>query len=962
MSGLILHNKGWESPPIEPWPDAQNDHRRHADFHLDGLYNVTRIVIITPVRPGVHFHYQVYASHNVKDFSKIAYKADNSVSTPEGITYNVSAKARVIRVQVSFASDSMQVGLSEVKIYGEKTNEESGLFQSSKPTFLPDSDIVTRVLGSKWKSSFQFEEIQASSEQYELECIGDKIVIRGTTPVAQVSGFNAYLKEYCHVNYNPLFESNLNMPPTLPLFEGKITRQTNYTYRYALNFCTFSYTMAFWGWPEYEKFLDWAAMNGINLMLQIVGQEEVLHQFLSQYGYSTQDVLDYICGPGYFAWFYMQNLTSWGGPLPESWLSHQAELGRKINARMKTLGITPVLQGFSGMVPVDLQKRMGWPQYDNPTDPRNAIAPQGQWIGFKRPDMIRTTSTSGNFFEEAAKHFYNAQRNVFGDVSNFYAVDPFHEGGNIQGMERSQVYNKVQKAMIDADPDAIWLLQQWGGNITTETLQLMDQDHTLVLDLNSEMRDCSQPMEDTGTPWIWCMLHNFGGRMGIFGDIPVITEDIPKAFTKKNNMVGIGSTMEAYSNSGIMYDLLADMTWQNDEANLLEKYVHSRYSELEPNALAGWSIIANSALSRKTVYVQGPPESIINARPSDNFVSASTWGHCTYQYDPTQLEEALQYFIKAYDRLKNCQPFIYDFVELTAQVLSTSALTFYKKDKDKFLDAIRLMDDVLAVSPRFGVGHWLHAARNVQPDMDDWTKDLFEFNARTLITTWGGKKNIELTDYSNRQWSGLTKDLYLPRWERFIKESSTQDAWASSSQSERPAQQDFFLMEWEWANRKSDEGNSYPITGSGANLAKLAMHILNEFPLDTSAIKDRNNIALGKPTIVDGSIISTLTNGDLSTTWKPETWPVVLSVPLYGPSGIKSVAFTLEQFGSYAICYKIEALLNGVVQKELLISNDAGYGWTGTVEHPLPTTANEVRFTFDKCPDEGIFAELMIFI
>jgi len=493
--------------------------------------------------------------------------------------------------------------------------------------------------------------------------------------------------------------------------------------------------MAFWGWPEYEKFLDWAAMNGINLMLQIVGQEEVLHQFLTNYSYTTQEVLDYICGPAYFAWFYMQNLTGWGGPLPENWLTQRAGLGRKINVRMKELGITPVLQGFSGMVPVDFQQKVGWPQYEDPHDPRNSIAPQGQWIGYKRPDMIRTTSTSGEFFEEAARHFYAAQRSVFGDASNFYAVDPFHEGGNIQGMERSLVYKKVQKAMIDADPRAIWILQQWGGNITTETLRLMDTKHTLVLDLNAEMRGHSQPMEDTGTPWIWCMLHNFGGRMGIFGDIPVITNDIPKAFNQSASMVGIGSTMEAYSNSGIVYDMLADMTWQNNGENLLERYVQSRYGGLEPNALAAWAILAESPLARKTVYVQGPPESIINARPSEYFVSASTWGHSIYQYDPTRLEEALRYFIKAYDELKDCPPFNYDFVELAAQVLSTSALALYKKDTPKFLDAIRLMDDVLAVNPRFGVGHWLHDARSFLPNMDDWSKELFEFNARTLITT-----------------------------------------------------------------------------------------------------------------------------------------------------------------------------------------------------------------------------------
>jgi len=125
MPELILHNKGWESPPTEPWPQAQNDHRRHIDFQLNGLYNVTRIVIKTPVRAGVYFHYQVYASQNGKDFAKVAYKADNAISTPDGNTFDVDIEASVIRVQVSFASDSMRVGLLEVILYGGETSKKS---------------------------------------------------------------------------------------------------------------------------------------------------------------------------------------------------------------------------------------------------------------------------------------------------------------------------------------------------------------------------------------------------------------------------------------------------------------------------------------------------------------------------------------------------------------------------------------------------------------------------------------------------------------------------------------------------------------------------------------------------------------------------------------------------------------------------------------------------------------------
>ena len=59
-------------------------------------------------------------------------------------------------------------------------------------------------------------------------------------------------------------------------------------------------------------------MSGINLVLDIVGQEEIVRRVLSQYGYTDEEIKEYIVGPGYFAWYYMQNMTSWGQV--ETWL------------------------------------------------------------------------------------------------------------------------------------------------------------------------------------------------------------------------------------------------------------------------------------------------------------------------------------------------------------------------------------------------------------------------------------------------------------------------------------------------------------------------------------------------------------------------------------------------------------------------------------------------------------------
>ena len=323
------------------------------------------------------------------------------------------------------------------------------------------SDLVGRVIGERWRDSFVFrqEDIHSANgnDAFELRQEDGRIVICGPNGVAMASGLNHYLKKYALVNFNPLFVSNIKMPQRLPALTGRIRRSTNYDIRYALNFCTYSYTMAFWGWKEYEALLDWFALNGVNLMLDIVGQEEVQRRFLREYGYSEEEIGAYIPGPAYLPWFFMQNMSGFGGPLPGKWFEQRVELARRMHDRMQAFGIRPVLMGFAGMVPGDFGAKQ----------PEASVIEQGLWCGFSRPAMLRVCGSGGkDFFGPAADTFYAKQEEVFGPITHYYAVDPFHEGGRMGDMDPAAVYHRVQRKMLEHDPQAVWLLMQWQGQIT----------------------------------------------------------------------------------------------------------------------------------------------------------------------------------------------------------------------------------------------------------------------------------------------------------------------------------------------------------------------------------------------------------------------------------------------------------------------------------------------------------------
>jgi alpha-N-acetylglucosaminidase len=63
------------------------------------------------------------------------------------------------------------------------------------------------------------------------------------------------------------------------------------------------------------------------------------------------------------------------------------------------------------------------------------------------------------------------------------------------------------------------------------------------------------------------------------------------------------------------------------------------------------------------------------------------------------------------------------------------------------------------------LGNWINDARSWAAI--DAEKAYYEKNARTILTVWGGEG--ELIDYAGRQWNGLMRDYYLPRWQILVE-------------------------------------------------------------------------------------------------------------------------------------------------------------------------------------------------
>ena len=382
------------------------------------------------------------------------------------------------------------------------------IFQFTLLTFSNPVDELLERIDKGASAKFKTELVKSDKDFFELDQKGQKVVVRGNTWVNIASGINWYLKYHAgiHLSWNQM---QAKLPAVLPAVIKKERHETDLTLRYDFNYCTFSYSMAFWDWKRWEQEIDWMALHGVNLPLAIVGEECVWRNMLLKLGYTEEEIGKFIAGPAFLAWWEMNNLEGWGGPLPLSWYNRQEKLQKQILARMKQLGMHPVLPGYSGMVPHDAKARLGL-----------NVADAGLWNGFQRPANLLPTDPR---FAEIAKLYFDELTKLFGKA-DYYSMDPFHESNDDASIDYAKAGEAMMQAMKRVNPKAVWVIQGWTENPRPQMVDGMKAGDLLVLDLFSECR----PM--FGIPsiwkreegykqhhWLFCLLEKFGANVGLHG-------------------------------------------------------------------------------------------------------------------------------------------------------------------------------------------------------------------------------------------------------------------------------------------------------------------------------------------------------------------------------------------------------------------------------------------------------------
>ena len=641
----------------------------------------------------------------------------------------------------------------------------------------PIDDLLERIdQGASRK--FKIELKKNSRDFFELDQAGRRVVVRGNSWVNIGAGINWYLKYYAgiHLCWNQM---QATLPDVLPPVKQKERHETDLSLRYDFNYCTFSYSMAFWDWARWEREIDWMVLHGVNLPLAIVGEECVWRNMLLRLGYSEEEVGAFIAGPAFLAWWEMNNLEGWGGPLPLSWYARQEQLQKQILKRLKELDMHPVLPGYCGMVPHDAKDRLGL-----------NVSDAGLWNGFQRPANLLPTDER---FDEIATLYYEELTKLYGKA-DYYSMDPFHESHDDASIDYAEAGRKLMTAMKRVNPKAVWVVQGWTENPRPELADPLKAGDLLVLDLFSECR----PM--FGAPsiwkrelgykqhhWLFCLLENFGANIGLHGRMDQLLNNF---YSLENGQIkGIGFTMEGSENNPVMFELMSELPWRTQKftkEEWIKGYVRARYGVTNESLENAWLLLT------QTIYncpagnnQQGPHESIFCGRPSLNNFQASSWSKMKNYYDPESTLEAARLFLEGASKcgVKN-NNLEYDLVDITRQAVADQArlqyqhaiadykafsLKNFKRSSNRFLQMLLLQDELLGTRSEFRLGHW------TQPAIDCGTtpeeKKLYEWNARVQITTWGNRFCADqggLRDYAHKEWQGILKDFYFVRWKTYF--------------------------------------------------------------------------------------------------------------------------------------------------------------------------------------------------
>lgn len=230
-------------------------------------------------------------------------------------------------------------------------------------------NLINRMLPEEQSSKFDviinFNLTTNTFKLYKNDS-SERVQIIASSGVAASKGFNYYLKYYCNCHVSWEGSQLKSIPANLPNVDIQQTSDSSFIYYQ--NVCTWSYSFVWWKWVNWQRHIDWIALNGISLTLAPV-QEQIWSEVYAELGMTQYEIDDHFAGPAFMAWQRMGNMRGWGGPLSQSFKAYSSLLQTRVVNSLRELGIAVALPAFAGHVPVAFNRLY----------PNNTFTPASKW-------------------------------------------------------------------------------------------------------------------------------------------------------------------------------------------------------------------------------------------------------------------------------------------------------------------------------------------------------------------------------------------------------------------------------------------------------------------------------------------------------------------------------------------------------------------------------------------------------
>jgi len=633
---------------------------------------------------------------------------------------------------------------------------------------------LVQRLSKSLTSRVAFHKIEADGgkDVFTLESRGGKVIIGGNNAGSMAVGLNRYLNRYCKVTVSWYADVPVQLPDVLPDVTVPERVTARVPQRFFLNYCTWGYTMPFWQWKDWERLIDWMALNGVNLPLAITGQEAVWYNVWTRLGMSDKQVRAYFTGPAYLPWHRMANIDGWCGPLPKEWLDGQTTLQQRIVERERALSMRPVLPAFAGHVPAAL--RTLFPDAD--------IQSLSSWAGFDEQYRTCFLNSEDPLYSRIQRMFLEEQTRLFG-TDHIYGIDPFNEVDppSFDPDYLNKVTKHIYESLTAVDPQAEWLQMAWflyyqRKDYTQERTRAMltgvPQGKMTMLDYYCEYKEMWREHEGFyGLPFIWCYLGNFGGNTDVQGRVKEAGERIERALAEcGDNLVGIGSTLEGLDVQQFPYEYILEKAWDfgKTDEQVVNELADRHAGHESASARKAWQLLYNDVLDITPGNFAAPlPCSYPAMGKESREIKYNPYDLLT-AWDDLLAQDAVTTDAMTIDLIWVGRQLLGDLFLVEKQAFDKA---YQEKDRQAFFahsdmlfEILSDLDNLGSHHPHCTLGQWLQQARDLGTTTE--VKDYYEMNARRLITTWGGSLN----DYACRNWNGLMWDYYAKRWENYIRQ------------------------------------------------------------------------------------------------------------------------------------------------------------------------------------------------